>query len=82
MIHGHEPTQHYLGRRRAGQKTDAEIRRCLKRYAARRLFRIMENAAVACHPTGAARLRACRARNLRPLAAALITTSSSTSVTA
>jgi transposase len=45
MIHGHEPTQHYLARRRAEQKTDTEIRRCLKRYAARHLFRIMENAA-------------------------------------
>jgi hypothetical protein len=42
MIHGHEPTQHYLTRRRAEQKSDPEIRRCLKRYAARQLFRIME----------------------------------------
>jgi transposase len=44
MIHGHEPTQHYLTRRRTQQKTDPEIRRCLKRYAARHLFRLMETA--------------------------------------
>jgi transposase len=42
MIHGHEPTQHYLTRRRGQQKSDAEIRRCLKRYTARHLFRLME----------------------------------------
>ena len=42
MIHGHQPTQHYLIRRRSQQKSDAEIRRCLKRYAARHLFRLME----------------------------------------
>ena len=42
MVHGHEPTQHYLTRRRGQQKSDNEIRRCLKRYAARHLFRIME----------------------------------------
>src|SRR5262249_20273487 len=44
MIHGHEPTQLYLARRRARQRTDAEIRRCLKRYAAAHLFRLMEAA--------------------------------------
>ncbi|MFG2059160.1 IS110 family transposase [Micromonospora sp. NPDC048930] len=44
MIHGHEPTQHYLTRRRAQQKSDAEIRRCLKRYTARHMFRLMETA--------------------------------------
>jgi transposase len=43
MLHDHEPTQHYLERRRAQQKTDAEIRRCLKRYTARHLLRLMEN---------------------------------------
>jgi transposase len=42
MIHGHQSTQQYLARRRAEQKSDAEIRRCLKRYAARHLFRLME----------------------------------------
>lgn len=47
MIHGHEPTQHYLTRRRAQQKSDPEIRRCLKRYAARHLFRLMESVAAA-----------------------------------
>jgi transposase len=45
MIHGHEPTQHYLTRRRSQQKSDPEIRRCLKRYTARHLFRLMEQAA-------------------------------------
>jgi transposase len=42
MIHGHEPTQHCLTRRRSQQESDPEIRRCLKRYTARRLFRLME----------------------------------------
>jgi len=45
MMHGHEPTQHYLTRRRGHQKSDPEIRRCLKRYTARHLFRVMESAA-------------------------------------
>jgi hypothetical protein len=45
MIHGHAPTGHYLDRRRMQQKSDAEIRRCLKRYTARHLFRLMEAAA-------------------------------------
>jgi transposase len=45
MIHGHQPTQHYLARRRGQQKTDPEIRRCLKRYTARHLFRLMETMA-------------------------------------
>jgi transposase len=44
MLHAHLPTQRYLTRRRAQQKTDAEIRRCLKRYTARHLFRLMETA--------------------------------------
>jgi transposase len=43
MLH-HAKTQRYLARRRAEQKTDHEIRRCLKRYAARQLFRLMETA--------------------------------------
>jgi transposase len=47
MIHGHQPTQHYLTRRRAHQKSDAEIRRCLKRYTARHMFRLMETAGAA-----------------------------------
>jgi transposase len=41
----HAKTQNYTAQRRAGQKTDPEIRRCLKRYAARQLFRLMETAA-------------------------------------
>jgi transposase len=43
MLH-HATTKNYLTRRRAEQKTDPEIRRCLKRYAARQLFRLMETA--------------------------------------
>jgi transposase len=45
MLH-HASTQRYLARRQAEQKTDPEIRRCLKRYAARQLFRLMETAAI------------------------------------
>ncbi len=41
LLH-HQPTQQYLTRRRAEQKSDTEIRRCLKRYTARHLFRLME----------------------------------------
>ena len=44
MLH-HPETKDYLARRRAEQKTDPEIRRCLKRYAARQLFRLMEASA-------------------------------------
>ena len=44
MLH-HPETKDYLTRRRAEQKTDPEIRRCLKRYAARQLFRLMEASA-------------------------------------
>jgi transposase len=44
MLH-HTTTHDYIARRRAGQKTDPEIRRCLKRYAARQLFRLMETTA-------------------------------------
>jgi transposase len=40
LLH-HAQTRQYAARR-AGQKTDREIRRCLKRYAARQLFRLME----------------------------------------
>jgi transposase len=43
MLH-HSPTQAYLARR-AGHKTEREIRRCLKRYAAHSLYRLMETAA-------------------------------------
>jgi transposase len=37
-----EQTRSYLARRRAEGKTDREIKRCLKRYVARRLFRQLE----------------------------------------
>jgi transposase len=40
MLH-HRRTHAHLARR-AAEKTDPELRRCLKRYAARQLFRLME----------------------------------------
>jgi transposase len=44
MTHGLEPTQHYLTWCRAEQKSGPEIRRRVKRYAARQLLRRMESA--------------------------------------
>ncbi|MGC5331133.1 IS110 family transposase [Micromonospora sp. DT62] len=38
-----EPTRTYADRRRAQGKTDREIKRCLKRYIARDLYRRLEN---------------------------------------
>lgn len=38
----HQPTRDYTDRRRADGKTDREIRRCLKRYIARQLYRQLE----------------------------------------
>lgn len=38
----HEPTRVYVQRRRTEGRTDREIRRCLKRYLARQIFRILE----------------------------------------
>lgn len=40
----HQPTRDYTKRRRADGRTDREIRRCLKRYIARQLFRQLEPA--------------------------------------
>ncbi|MGN6128965.1 MAG: IS110 family transposase, partial [Nocardioidaceae bacterium] len=37
------PTQAYIERRTAQGKTKREIRRCLKRYIARDLYRLLEN---------------------------------------
>jgi transposase len=37
----HPPTLAYLERRRAEGKTDKEIRRCIKRYLARHLYRVL-----------------------------------------
>ena len=40
----HDPdTRAYAQRRRAEGKTDREIKRCLKRYIARQLYRQLEN---------------------------------------
>lgn len=46
MVH-HPQTRAYADRRRTEGKTDREIRRCLKRYLARRLYRHLNNAAAA-----------------------------------
>jgi hypothetical protein len=43
MVH-HPQTRTYADRRRAEGKTDREIRRCLKRYLARRIYRHLNNA--------------------------------------
>ncbi|HEY3548175.1 MAG TPA: IS110 family transposase [Propionicimonas sp.] len=40
----HQATRDYIERRRSEGKTDREIRRCLKRYIARDLFRQLEHA--------------------------------------
>ena len=37
----HPPTQAYAARRRAEGKTDKEIRRCIKRYLARHIYRTL-----------------------------------------
>jgi transposase len=40
----HQPTRDYLTRRTTEGKTPREIKRCLKRYIARDLYRLLENA--------------------------------------
>ncbi len=40
---GHQPTHDYVTRRTAEGKTSKEINRCLKRYVARQLFKIMDS---------------------------------------
>lgn len=40
----HQETREYVERRRLEGKSDREIRRCLKRYLARRFFKILERA--------------------------------------
>jgi transposase len=40
----HPPTRAYAERRRAEGKTDKEIRRCIKRYLARHLYRVLTQA--------------------------------------
>jgi hypothetical protein len=39
----HEATRAYIARRVAEGKTPREARRCIKRYIARRLYRLLEN---------------------------------------
>ena len=38
-----EPTRNYVARRTAEGKTSREIKRCLKRYVARDLYRLLEH---------------------------------------
>jgi hypothetical protein len=40
-MRGHPETRAYVQRRRAEGKTDREIRRCIKHYLARHLFRTL-----------------------------------------
>jgi transposase len=42
-MRSHPPTQAYLQRRRSEGKTDREIRRCIKRYLARHLYRALNS---------------------------------------
>jgi transposase len=51
MVH-HAPTRAYADRRRAEGKTDREIRCCLKRCLARRLYRHLNAAAAKLGSTG------------------------------
>jgi transposase len=44
-MRSHPPTSAYVQRRRAEGKTDKEIRRCIKRYLARHLYRALTTAA-------------------------------------
>jgi transposase len=44
-MRSHPPTLDYVARRRAEGKTDREIRRCLKRYLARHLYRTLTSQA-------------------------------------
>ena len=44
-MRSHPPTRAYAERRRAEGKTDREIRRCIKRYLARHLYRALNNSA-------------------------------------
>ena len=44
-MRSHPATHDYAARRRAEGKTDREIRRCLKRYIARHLYRELNNRA-------------------------------------
>ena len=39
----HQPTRDYFTKRTAEGKTKPEIKRCLKRYVARDLYRLLEN---------------------------------------
>jgi hypothetical protein len=39
----HQPTIDYIARRRQEGKTSREANRCLKRYLARNLYRLLEN---------------------------------------
>jgi transposase len=42
--HTHQPTNDYIARRTSEGKTTREAIRCLKRYLARHLYRVLKNA--------------------------------------
>ena len=45
--HAHAPTKAYITRRASEGKTNREAVRCLKRYLARHLYRLLQGAAIA-----------------------------------
>jgi transposase len=61
----HRETIHYAARRSAEGKTPREIRRCLKRHLARRLYRILETSTTA-SPAPANQARPQRSRTIAP----------------
>jgi hypothetical protein len=50
-MRGHPPTLAYVQRRRAEGKTDRENRRCIKRYLARHLYRVLTSQPDPCAQT-------------------------------
>jgi hypothetical protein len=44
---GHQPTIDYIARRRADGKSSREANRCLERYLARNLYRLLEHPPIA-----------------------------------
>ena len=64
----HPPTQAYAQRRRAEGKTDREIRRCIKRYLARHLYRTqhpLTNIEASSGGSTSTRVRPCRSPSSR-----------------
>jgi transposase len=64
-LNHHPETKRYAARRAAEGKTPREIKRCLKRHLARRLFRLLEATTLTEQPPAERRTRA-RARTIGP----------------